>query len=511
MSEEDSRSSEDETSEDEDINDYYNNNEDDFIDNSDVERGQDGEEIMTSDYYSSNEYIRKRMQELEYYDYQCLTGTEVEEKLAKDTETTAELLNISPPLAQLVLLANKWKITAINTRLKLSPVERGKLLVESGVIAVLPSHFKHRTEHKKLSLKSAVSCGVCFDVFPVSDVTSLSCKHMFCRQCWTQHIDFTVKEGMNAGIPCMENDCSVLCPIDFVEQFLKGDSARLYRDHLFRISVTTHYRCRFCPGVDCPVVLFAETPKPRRVTCKRCKMSCCFECGNEYHVPTDCETIKKWLVKCADDSETANYISANTKDCPACHICIEKNGGCNHIQCSKCKHNFCWMCLGDWKAHGNSYYECSKYKENPTMTNSSQQTQAREALKKYLFYFHRWENHSQSLRLESNARLKIQSQIEEKMNRSEGTWIDWQYLLRAGELLAKCRNTLHYTYPLAYYAGGGSEKALFEYQQAQLEVEIEGLAWKLEHAGEYQRGEVENQMDVCEKRTQTLLARFVAN
>ena len=70
---------------------------------------------------------------------------------------------------------------------------------------------------------------------------------------------------------------------------------------------------------------------------------------------------------------------------------------------------------------------------------------------------------------------------------------------------------MHYTYPLAYYAGGGSEKALFEYQQAQLEVEIEGLAWKLEHAGEYQRGEVENQMDVCEKRTQTLLARFVAN
>jgi hypothetical protein len=25
-------------------------------------------------------------------------------------------------------------------------------------------------------------------------------------------------------------------------------------------------------------------------------------------------TIKKWLTKCADDSETANYISAHTKD-----------------------------------------------------------------------------------------------------------------------------------------------------------------------------------------------------
>lgn len=39
-----------------------------------------------------------------------------------------------------------------------------------------------------------------------------------------------------------------------------------------------------------------------------------YKCGNDYHAPTDCETIKRWLTKCADDSETANYISAHTKD-----------------------------------------------------------------------------------------------------------------------------------------------------------------------------------------------------
>jgi hypothetical protein len=29
---------------------------------------------------------------------------------------------------------------------------------------------------------------------------------------------------------------------------------------------------------------------------------------------SDCVVIKKWLTKCEDDSETANYIQANTKD-----------------------------------------------------------------------------------------------------------------------------------------------------------------------------------------------------
>lgn len=91
----------------------------------------------------------------------------------------------------------------------------------------------------------------------------------------------------------------------------------------------------------------------------------------DYHAPTDCHIIKKWLTKCADDSETANYISAHTKDCPKCHICIEKNGGCNHMQCYTCKYDFCWMCLGDWKSHGSEYYECSRYRENPNIAHES--------------------------------------------------------------------------------------------------------------------------------------------
>ena len=52
-----------------------------------------------------------------------------------------------------------------------------------------------------------------------------------------------------------------------------------------------------------------------------------FKCGGDYHAPTDCETIKRWLTKCADDSETANYISAHTKDVSSIIlICILKSG-----------------------------------------------------------------------------------------------------------------------------------------------------------------------------------------
>ena len=41
--------------------------------------------------------------------------------------------------------------------------------------------------------------------------------------------------------------------------------------------------------------------------------------------------------------------------------------------------------------------------------------------------------------------------VQDKVMSGCGTWIDWQYLFDSAKLLAKCRYTLQYTYPYAYY------------------------------------------------------------
>ena len=38
-------------------------------------------------------------------------------------------------------------------------------------------------------------------------------------------------------------------------------------------------------------------------------------------------------MKCQDDSETKNWLTANTKPCPKCGKPVEKNGGCNLVVC----------------------------------------------------------------------------------------------------------------------------------------------------------------------------------
>jgi ariadne-2 len=130
-------------------------------------------------------------------------------------------------------------------------------------------------------------------------------------------------------------------------------------------------------------------------------------------------------------------------------------------------------------------------------------------MKGYPHCYRRWKNHSKRLKLEERTLQKIKTRINKKVMNASGTWIDWQHVLDAAALLAKCRYTLQYTYPYAYYMEPGPRKELFEFQQAQLEAGIENLSWKIERAETTDRGDLQIQMDIAEKRRTTLLKDFL--
>lgn len=477
---------------------------------SDIEMDDGGEtdDDNYEDYYNAGDDCEvyqcdPRKADPEYFEFECLSIEEVEKLLNEAVEILSNSLHVTPSLAKVLLHSYRWSVNEILQRYK---NDANMVLVESRIKPSCAPALEFQTVRNS----RCVTCPVCLDLHTGESLRSLACGHFFCKDCWILHFEVKIWQGITTGIECMAQDCCLLAPEDFVLGILtKSNHRERYQQFAFTDYVKSHPELRFCPGPNCSNVVRARELKSKRIVCKLCKTSFCFKCGVDYHAPTDCDTIKKWLTKCADDSETANYISAHTKDCPKCHICIEKNGGCNHMQCYSCKHDFCWMCLGDWKVHGSEYYECSRYKENPSVAHESAHAQAREALKKYLFYFERWENHSKSLKLEEQTLQKIKDRIHVKVMENEGTWIDWQYLLDAAALLAKCRYTLQYTYPYAYFMEPGPRKQLFEYQQAQLEAEIENLSWKIERAETTDRGDLENQMDIAEKRRTTLLKGFL--
>lgn len=71
--------------------------------------------------------------------------------------------------------------------------------------------------------------------------------------------------------------------------------------------------------------------------------------------------------------------------------------------------------------------------------------------------------------------------MEEMQHTSEFSWIQVQFLKNAVEILLKSRQTLMWTYCLAYYlARSSNATALFEDNQRDLEMAVESLSEMLE-------------------------------
>merc|ERR1719263_1044572 len=197
-----------------------------------------------------------------------------------------------------------------------------------------------------------VTCRICFDEVPADKARAAPCGHSFCDECYAGYLDNAVQEGAVCVLaPCPEQECATSVPLKLWEQLL--DQERFERLRRFRLEnfVTSSKDLRWCPGAGCDKIVrsgAACTSVKCTVANGGCGAAFCVRCGEEAHQPAGCPALAEWAEKCQNESETANWILANTKRCPKCQTRIEKNQGCNHMSCSQCKYEFCWMCMGDW-------------------------------------------------------------------------------------------------------------------------------------------------------------------
>jgi len=102
------------------------------------------------------------------------------------------------------------------------------------------------------------------------------------------------------------------------------------------------------------------------VWCSYCKVS---------HNESTCDTYLQ-LLKAQNFDEWREIKGDLIRDCPNCNWVIEKNQGCNHMTCQKCKKGFCWVCgylqmSGDW-----SHKKCSGKWDVTTNKNTTTTTKS---------------------------------------------------------------------------------------------------------------------------------------
>jgi hypothetical protein len=90
------------------------------------------------------------------------------------------------------------------------------------------------------------------------------------------------------------------------------------------------------------------------VQCINCHQLTCFTHKCPWHDGITCEEYDMFCNN-GELHPDQRWINVNTKKCPQCHAHIEKNKGCDHMNCFKCKHEFCWECMAPYsliKVHG---------------------------------------------------------------------------------------------------------------------------------------------------------------
>ncbi|KAH8076396.1 hypothetical protein JL721_395 [Aureococcus anophagefferens] len=332
--------------------------------------------------------------------------------------------------------------------------------------------------------RGEITCRICFADCAPGETLAAPCGHRFCGDCYGGYACNKVDEGPGCvGMACPEAGCACVVPPDVLDTCL--DAPRRAKLARFRVEnyVSFTKELRWCPGAGCTKVARAG-PCVGAVKCapNGCGANFCFRCGEEAHAPCDCALVARWVEKCQNESETANWILANTKRCPKCQTRIEKNQGCNHMNCSQCKYEFCWMCMGDWSDHGattGGYYKCNKY--DPAKADADDgddQARAKRELDRYLHYYKRYHGHDQAMAFATKQLEATERRMVELQESTQGSWIDVQFLKAANEMVIECRRVLKNTYVFGYYlpTDAAKQRELFENLQEHLEKFTETLS-----------------------------------
>jgi hypothetical protein len=183
------------------------------------------------------------------------------------------------------------------------------------------------------------------------------------------------------------------------------------------------------------------------------------------------------------------WMMDNTKACTKCGVSIQKNEGCNHMTCKSCKHEFCWVCLTDWREHTQStagtnfYYACNRLQDEAAQRRASTASNAREAatqkakeISRFYHYFRRFRNHENSRKLEANLHIAIASRIAEMTRVSGLSASSFNFISICLHELLTNRTVLRNSYAYGYFLPLGDIKTMFETEQENLEKWTERLS-----------------------------------
>ena len=215
----------------------------------------------------------------------------------------------------------------------------------------LPKNCPHQGDNQTQS-QAQLACGICLcDLEDTDEIYRLACcGHAYDKTCIIQQLKSAV-----VPLKCVTENCEE--PVVWKDfQNLLSQSER---KKLLLSSLDAYVRCnpdsvKYCPTPDCGTVYRVSTDG-RSHKCGACSADICTSCHTQSHRGLTCAMFKSGRNVEEDFKEWMRKDPSNRKNCPQCNAPIEKNQGCNHMECSQCKAHMCWLCLGVFRTGPEVY------------------------------------------------------------------------------------------------------------------------------------------------------------
>ena len=163
------------------------------------------------------------------------------------------------------------------------------------------------------------NCAICLE--PLAKVKrivmTLPCGHSYCKKCLATYARNEIKNV--TIVECPTPECNV--PLK-----LEGLIGKVHIKESKKIPLSA------CPITRCRGAMVDGQ-------CNKCGAKKCSTCGEAEHLGTECDPL---LVT------NHQTIAEETKPCPKCKTPIYKDGGCEHVKCTRCKTDFWFNTLEIW-------------------------------------------------------------------------------------------------------------------------------------------------------------------
>ncbi len=182
------------------------------------------------------------------------------------------------------------------------------------------------------------------------------CLEIFCDYCYYNYLKESIIRG-KPNVTC-PNCIHILKEGKIIQKLYetcneyKSETPKLInilKKNILRVEILQNKNMRFCPIINCDSYAKRENENDNFVKCLK-GHEFCFKCGKKWHKDEKCENEEE-----IDELFEKYKKKYNSKECPNCKIITNKNGGCNHIKCTYCHIDWCWICGEIFKSTEEHY------------------------------------------------------------------------------------------------------------------------------------------------------------